>query len=92
MPTVDRVRKEPSPSSTHQHIAEVCTIDNYRYTRAQVIASIDAGHQWQTFGGGRYARIETIRFCPAAGCYESPYIRTVSDSYAPDNLDKLPAC
>jgi hypothetical protein len=92
MPTVNRVRKERSPSGTHEHIADVCTTDNYRYTRAQVIAGIDAGQQWQTYGGGRSARIEKIRFCPAAGCYESPYIRTVADSYAPDNLDNLPAC
>jgi hypothetical protein len=29
-------------------------------------------------------------FCPAAGCFESPFTTTDADGYAPNNLDNLP--
>ena len=35
MPVVTRVRKERSSDGTHEHIAGVCTMENYYYTRAQ---------------------------------------------------------
>lgn len=92
MPRVTRVHKEASSDGTHKHIAGVCTDDNYYYTRAQVVASLDAGQLWESYGGMRKAPIEKIRFCPARDCLLSPYIRTVPDSYAADNLDNLPAC
>ncbi len=89
---VTRVRKEPSSDRTHEHIAGVCTQEGTYSTRAAVVAGIDAGQDWKTWGGGRYAVIHKIRYCRAAGCYLSPYITTHPDHTTANNLDNLPAC
>lgn len=92
MPTVTRVRKERSADGTHKHIAGVCTTDNYYYTRAQVVAGLDAGASWQTSGGGRYARIKKTASCPHGSCPLTPYITTAPDHTTQNNLDNLPSC
>jgi Protein of unknown function (DUF3892) len=92
MPVVTRVRKERSSDGTHEHIAGVCTMENYYYTRGQVVTGIDAGQDWKTFGGGQYAVIHKITYCRAAGCYLSPYITTAPDHTTANNLDNLPLC
>lgn len=92
MPIVTRSRKELSPDRTHRHIAGVCTADNLYYTRAQVVVGLDRGETWMTSGGGASARIKKIPFCPATGCYLSPYITTAPDHTTANNLDNLPDC
>ena len=92
MPVVTKVRKEMSSDGTHQHIAGVCAQSGVYSTRAAVIAGIDSGQDWQTFGGGQYARIRKLRYCPASACLLSPYITTAPDHTTANNLDNLPPC
>lgn len=91
MPNVTHVRKEASSDGKHDHIALVKTTANLTYTRAQVVAGLDRGEDWRTKApSGHSAKIEKITYCPASGCYLSPYIRTNRDQYADDNLENLP--
>jgi hypothetical protein len=92
MPVVTKVRKERSSDGTHEHIAGVCLQDGAYRARVAVIAGLDAGQDWKTFGGGTYAVIHKITYCKAAGCYLSPYITTAPDHTTPNNLDNLPPC
>ena len=92
MPTVLRVRMEMSSDGTHQHIAGVCLQDGSYRTRAQVVAGIDAGQDWNTFGGGKYAKIRRITYCPAPTCLLTPYITTAPDHTKENNLDNLSRC
>ena len=92
MPTVTGTRKELSSDGSHRHIAGVCTTDRLYYTRAQVVAGLDRGELWETFGGGARARIRKIQFCPHGSCLLSPYITTAPDHTAANNLDNLPPC
>jgi hypothetical protein len=92
MPVVTKVRKEQSSDGTHEHIASVCTSDSGNYTRSQVVAGIDAGQDWRTFGGGQYAVIHKVTYCQAPACYLSPYITTRPDHSTANNLDNLPPC
>jgi hypothetical protein len=55
-------------------------------------AGIDAGEDWKTYGGGRSAQIRKISYCPAPGCYLTPYITTSPDHTTENNLDNLPLC
>lgn len=92
MPTVTKVRKERSPSGTHDHIEGVCTSGGTHYTRAQVIAGIDRGENWHTDAAGRTARIRKVGQCPYSGCPLSPYITTAPDHTVSNNLENLPPC
>jgi hypothetical protein len=92
VPTVTNVRKETSADGTHRHIEGVCVIDGTHYTRAQVVASINAGNRWVTSAGGSTAVIKPITFCPASACLATPYITTAPDHTPTNNLDNLPAC
>jgi hypothetical protein len=92
MPVVTRVKKEPAADRAHMHIVGVCTADGGYYTRAQVVAGLDRGESWTTYGGGMSARIKKILYCPRAGCYVSPYITTAPDYSTANNLDNLPPC
>ncbi len=92
MPTITRVTKEFSRDRTHQHIAGVCTADNGRYTRQQVVDGVGRGEVWETSDGRTRARVKVIRFCPASGCLVTPYITTAPDHSITNNLDNLPAC
>ncbi len=91
MPTVTRVRKESSADRTHYHIAGVCSEVGYT-TRQQVVIGLERGEYWRTYGGGQYATIEKLTYCPAPGCYVSPYITTSPDHTQANNLDNLPPC
>ena len=92
MPIVTRSRKELSPNGTHRHIGGVCTTDNGYSTRGQVVAGLDRGETWVTSGGGATARIKKVPYCPATGCYLSPYITTAPDHTTANNLETLPDC
>jgi Protein of unknown function (DUF3892) len=92
MPTVTHTRKEQASDAQHTHIAGVCTTANVFYTRAEVVAGLDAGQSWETEAAGNRARIRKITYCPAAGCYTSPYITTDADDTAANNLNNLPPC
>jgi len=92
MPVVTKVRKERSSDGSHEHIAGVCTTDAGNFTRAQVVAGVDAGQNWRTYGGGQYATIHKVQYCKAAGCYLTPYITTAPDHTTANNLDNLPPC
>jgi hypothetical protein len=92
MPTVTKVRKELSTDGTHRHIKGVCTSADVYYSRAEVVASMDAGQRWVTSGGGSDATIRKITYCPGSACLATPYITTRSDSSKDDNLENLPEC
>lgn len=92
MPTVTKVRKETSSDGTHHHIEGVCTEGGTYYTRKQVVDGIDGGQAWETSGGGKTARIKKLTYCPASGCYATPYITTAPDHTTQNNLENLPAC
>jgi hypothetical protein len=88
--TVNRVQKGPALDRTHEHIEAVCTTENKKYLRSQVIASINGGDDWYTSVGGRSAKIIVVSRC--SRCTVAPYIRTTADSTTTDNLLSLPAC
>jgi hypothetical protein len=88
--TVTRVRKERSSDSSHEHLEGVCTDTNLHYTRAEVVASLEAGNAWKTSAGGHTATIHKVAHCPR--CTASPYIETNPDSTKQDNLVNLPTC
>jgi hypothetical protein len=90
--TVTGVRKESSADGTHRHIEGVCTNAGTHYTRKQVVDSINAGNTWKTSAGGYSETIQTMTYCPKAGCMATPYIKTKPDSTKVDNLENLPAC
>jgi hypothetical protein len=90
--TVTKVRKEMSSDGSHKHIEGVCTSDGTHYTRKQVVDSIKDGNTWKTSAGGYSETIETITYCPKAGCMATPYIKTKPDSTKLDNLENLPLC
>ncbi|HAF09786.1 MAG TPA: hypothetical protein DCK98_06865 [Chloroflexi bacterium] len=90
--TVTKVRKELSADRTHRHIEGVCTTAGMHYTRAQVVASIDAGNTWRTSADGYEATIAKITFCPVGACMATPYIKTNPDSTRKDNLENLDPC
>jgi hypothetical protein len=91
MPTVTRSRKERSVDGTHYHIAGVCSELGYS-TRQQVVVGLHRGESWRTYGGGQYATIKKLSYCPASGCYFGPYITTRPDHTQANNLDNLPDC
>jgi hypothetical protein len=88
--TVTKVSKETSADGTHRHIATVVTDTGVRYTRQQVVDSINAGNTWKSSGGGYTATIKAKGYCPKANCYAKPYIETDPDSTKQDNLENLP--
>jgi hypothetical protein len=88
--TVTKVRKEQSADGTHRHIAGVITTANQYWARKQVVDSLNAGDSWVTSAGGYSAVIKEISYCPRAGCYATPYIKTNPDSSKLDNLENLP--
>jgi hypothetical protein len=90
--TVTKVRKETSADRTHQHLEGVCTSAGVHYTRAEVVASINAGNSWVTSADGYSATIETIKYCPKPACLATPYIKTKPDSTKKNNLENLPIC
>jgi len=61
-------------------------------TRAEVVAGLDRGEDWWTFGGGRTAQIKKRQSCPYGNCLVSPYITTAPDHTKENNLDNLPSC
>jgi hypothetical protein len=92
MPTVTKVRKEPSSDGRHRHIKGVCTAADVYYSRKEVVDGIDRGESWVTSAGGRQATIQKISYCPAASCLATPYITTRADTSREDNLENLPEC
>lgn len=92
MTTVTKVRKDRSPSGTHDHIEGVCTSTGVHYSRAQVVAGLDRGEDWHTSAGGSTAKIRKIAKCAHPGCSLTPYISTAPDHTASNNLDNLPIC
>ena len=90
--TVTKVRKETSADGSHKHIEGVCTSNGTHFTRQQVVNSINAGNVWKSSAGGFEATIETMMYCPKAGCYATPYIKTKPDSTKKDNLENLDLC
>jgi len=67
MPIVTKVRKERSSDGTHEHIAGVCLQDGTYRARVAVVAGLDAGQDWRTFGGGTYAVIHKVSLLPGRG-------------------------
>ena len=92
MPTVTHVRKELSADGSHRHIEGVCTQEGTHYTRAEVVASINAGKVWRTSAGGTSAVIKPLPYCPASDCNARPYITTAPDHTTINNLENLPPC
>jgi len=93
MPTVTGVRKERAPDGAHEHIASVCTNDGLTYTRAEVVAGLDALQTWETLGvDGSRATIKKITSCSVTACPTTPYITTAPDHTPANNLDNLPPC
>jgi hypothetical protein len=90
--TVTKVRKETSADGSHKHIEGVCTSSGTHYTRQEVVNSINGGNVWKTSAGGFEATIGTMTYCPKAGCYATPYIKTKPDSTKKDNLENLDPC
>lgn len=90
--TVIRTRKELAAGGSHQHIEGVCTTANIHYTRKEVVDSIRAGNVWVTSAGGKTALIKPLNYCPAGGCFASPYITTTPDHSVENNLEELPTC
>jgi hypothetical protein len=88
--TVTKVGREASADGSHKHIASVVTDTNVRYTRQQVVDSINAGNTWKSSGGGLTATIKAKSYCPKVNCYAKPYIETNPDSSKLDNLENLP--
>ena len=82
---------KPNPQSLHEHITHVGNPDGgWKWTREQVIASID--HGTNTFfvldpGTGRRADIGVVR--PDG---RAPHLRTYADGEWNDNLLALPQC
>jgi hypothetical protein len=91
MQIVHRVRREPSVSGSHTHIAGVCTADGY-VSRADLISSLDRGEVWWTEAEGRRARIRPVAHCHVPGCSLTPYVTTADSRTTTDNLEKLPDC
>jgi hypothetical protein len=89
--TVNRVHKGLSANGTHEHVEAICTTANLKYTRDQVIASINGADDWYTSVGGRSAKIIVVNN-GCGRCHLKPYIRTTADSTTSDNLLSLPAC
>jgi hypothetical protein len=82
---------KPHPQSSHEHITHVGNpAANWRWTREQVIASIDAGDN--TFfvidpGNGKRSNVGVVR--PVG---RAPYLRTYADGDWNDNLLSLNQC
>jgi len=87
---VTKVRKELSSDGLHRHIEGVISNIGIHYTRQEVVKSIQGGDVWRTSAGGSSATITTATFCPKAGCFASPYIKTNPNSTEQDNLENLP--
>jgi hypothetical protein len=92
MQIVHRVRREPSVSRTHTHIAGVFTDSGAYVSRADLVASIDRGEIWSTEADGRRARIRTVAHCHVPGCSLTPYVTTAPDHATADSLERLPDC
>jgi Protein of unknown function (DUF3892) len=94
MAEVTGVRKETSSEGgAHEHVVGVCTTAGTYYTRAQVVAGLNAGEDWHTRGSDdSQATINESSVCPQSGCSASPYITTSPDHTTANNLDNLPAC
>lgn len=91
--TVTKVRMEWSDQGgRHEHIEGVCTTAGVHYTRKEVVDSLDAGKDWQTLADGEYAKIRKMTYCKHDSCKATPYITTVADDTAKNNLDNLPRC
>ena len=88
--TVVKVRKETSADGRHRHLEGVITTANVHYTRREVADSIKAGIVWKSSAGGYSATIHTLKYCPRANCYATPYIATNPGSTKQDNLENLP--
>ena len=91
--TVTKVSKERADNGSHEHIKGVCVADGTHYTRAQVVASINAGNTWTTRSpSGSTATIRPISYCTSYACVAAPYITTRPDNQKDDNLENLPRC
>lgn len=91
MPIVVAVRKQGSTNGTHTHISSVKTQSGGTFTRAEVVAGINAGQTWRTEGSdGSSATIRKLTGCPYPGCNVTPYITTAPDHTTKNNLDNLP--
>lgn len=86
---VTAVTKEVSSDGTHRHIKSVWSAGS-EYSRADAATSIKAGNSWVTSQDGYSAPIEVVSYCPKAGCYANPYLRTKANGVLTDNLEKLP--
>ncbi len=91
MQIVHRVRREPSVSGSHTHIAGVCAADGY-VSRADLVASLHRSEVWWTEADGRRARIRTVAHCHVPGCSLTPYVTTAPDHTRANNLENLPDC
>jgi hypothetical protein len=92
VPTVTQVRKEPSTSGSHEHIAGVCSAAGTYYTRDQVLGGLALNEDWHTSVAGQTAKIRKIEYCPHPGCSVGPYLTTAPDHTPLTNLENLPAC
>ena len=82
---------KPHPQSAHEHITHIGNCEaGWKWTRDQVIASIDAGTN--TFYvrdpySGKRSHVGVVRPLGRA-----PYLRTYADGIWNDNLLALPQC
>jgi hypothetical protein len=78
---------KPHPQSPHEHITHLGGA-NWKWTREQVIVSIDAGtNTFYVLAGGKRSDVGVVR---EAG--KAPFVRTHADGYWNNNLLALPQC
>jgi hypothetical protein len=83
------VRKALSDDATHRHISELCTAGPIHYARQEVIDSIRDGDSWKTLADGHRTEIRIADACPYRTCTLAPYVATIPDGSATDNLEEL---
>ena len=84
---------KPHPASRHEHITHIGnpkTNPPWKWTREQVIASIDAKTNTFYVIDARHGRRVDVRVVRELG--EAPYLRTYADADWNDNLLSLPQC
>lgn len=86
---VDKVRRADCGKNS-RHIVGVIEVGNGKFHRnTDVVASIAEGNEWVTSVPKQpEATIEPITKCPRCGSV--PYLRTVADNTAKNNLENLP--
>jgi hypothetical protein len=81
---------KPNPQSAHEHITHLGNGRTWKWTREQVIASIDAKTNTFFVLDPHNSRRSDIGVVREAG--KAPYLRTYADGYWNNNLLSLNQC